>query len=87
MSSCASCSSNPCHWDYYRNGILAYIEEKGKGQANNEKRKAAYKFYVFKVHGPLGSSRRVEVPSCILNGVRAQWPETNPEDYMGHKDE
>ena len=50
----------------------------------NEKRKAAYRYYVQFKHGSLGQGNRVVIPDCIKDLIRSRYPDPNGE-YMGHK--
>ncbi len=50
----------------------------------NEKRKAAYRYYVQFKHGSLGKGNRVVIPDCIKELIRSRYPDPNGE-YMGHK--
>ena len=46
----------------------------------------AYQSYTYWVHRRLGKSVRKVVPACVVNAIRANWPEANPNNYVSYKD-
>lgn len=64
--------------------LLNYGNKLTDRQDSNLTRKAVYRFYVKEKHGSLGQHVRVEIPRCVIIGVRAVWPSENFM-YMGHK--
>ena len=84
---CESCGSSPCVWTENKQQLLtdnAYLlEEKS---TNKQGRFYAYKQMVYALHGHLGKGQRRELPGCVVDGVRALWPEDNKRKYTGFKD-
>ncbi len=57
----------------------------GDGVTRNVVRKFIYKNYVYSKYGSLGKGIRINIPECVLQKVRAAYPEDDG-NYMGHKD-
>ena len=85
---CLHCGDKPCFWTSYKNDIISstmtMIDNYLK--PNSFFRKKAYQRYVLYKYGRLGKGNRVKIPLCVLEGVRSVWPETDSDNYMGHKD-
>ena len=63
---------------------LLVTEEK---KTNASKRYEMYRQMVLLVNGgPMGKGNRMQLPECVVNGIRARYPEDAPEKYTGHKD-
>ncbi len=43
--------------------------------------------YVCRKYCHLGKGKRICIPICVRDQIQEKWPEANPEDYMGHKDD
>jgi hypothetical protein len=86
---CCICGGKPCDWIQYGNELIQRVSGMFSGEqtANNIIRKTAYRMYVYGKYGHLGKGKRVRIPICVRDHIRERWPEANPDDYMGHKDE
>ena len=49
---------------------------------NNQIRKQCYKVFMTLLHGSLGRGNRRELPRCIVDAIRDEYPD---EVYMGYK--
>jgi hypothetical protein len=56
-------------------------------ESNGRRRTMIYHQMAFKMNGdtPLGRGNRVQLPKCVLAGVRSLFPSADGE-YMGHRD-
>jgi hypothetical protein len=53
---------------------------------NNIRRKEAYRQMALTINGgPTGAGNRVELPACVLSGIRSMFPDADGQ-YMGHRD-
>jgi hypothetical protein len=53
---------------------------------NNIRRKKAYRQMALTINGgPTGAGNRVELPACVLSGIRSMFPDADGQ-YMGHRD-
>jgi hypothetical protein len=53
---------------------------------NNIRRKEAYHQMALTINGgPTGAGNRVELPACVLSGIRSMFPDADGQ-YMGHRD-
>lgn len=71
----------PCGLDVFKLGRKQY---KPSVVSNKLIRKACYKDFVYFKYG-LGKGNRIEIPGCVLEHIRNQWPDAS-DDYMGHHD-
>lgn len=87
MSVCEYCYKDPCMWDTVSATVLESIRKKQQesNYAHNELRKIGYKTAVNKIHGVLGRGNRVQLPQCVVNGVRNEYPDCDGY-YMGYKE-
>jgi hypothetical protein len=54
---------------------------------NNIRRKEAYRQMALTINGgPTGAGNRVELPKCVLSGIRSMFPDADGQ-YMGHHEE
>ena len=89
---CDVCGGTPCDWSVYGSHlvsevVLMYEEDPDKDVDNpvdnQYKRKSAYRYYIYEKHGFLGKGKRVRIPPCVLDRIRAMWPDEN-NDYIGY---
>ena len=84
-SVCGVCQQNPC----VIVDNLPYLHElvthmKNKGETNRAIRYQLYRRLSNKLHGPLGRGHRVQLPDCLVQFVRDNFPNENPEEkYVG----
>lgn len=87
---CYICGEKPCDWIQYGKELIQRGVEMFSGEemvSNKIIRKTVYRMYVYTKYGHLGKGKRVRIPICVRDRIREKWPEANPEDYMGHKDD
>ena len=82
---CDRCGETPCS---FANIGEAVIDRANKqytpGAVSNEQmRKVCYKVFISMKYGRLGKGNRIQLPPCVLEEIRKQWPS---ETYMGHRD-
>jgi hypothetical protein len=54
---------------------------------DNIRRKEAYRQMALTINGgPTGAGNRVELPNCVLSGIRSMFPDADGQ-YMGHRGE
>jgi len=84
---CPHCTQAPCVWTQYRKETLESVHENVPDDSpNNVKRRIAYQSFVRARFGILGRNNRVENPTCVLAGVRKEFPpEEESGHYMGHR--
>ena len=83
---CTRCKESPCVFlqgeslvtESLDSFISAFPNENDDNIPANLIRKKAYCFYAYFLFGHLGRKRRVRLPECVVDGVRALWP--NPMD-------
>jgi hypothetical protein len=87
---CEGCGDTPCVWASNKNAMIAWDEsEHGHLHgddlpSNNTRRKCLYRQIALAIAGgPLGKGKRIQLPCCILDGIRALFPDMNGK-YMGH---
>ena len=92
MSFCEYCESEPCLWIEQKESVLYAVDEFKKDHASNGKqcpnnvcRKFCYRQFSLILHGHLGKGQRVQLPSCVEDGVRSQFPNESGQKYMGFK--
>jgi hypothetical protein len=92
------CGETPCDWLRFRAKLLSearstypcvlgdHSNHGGRvGVTRNVVQKFIYKNYVYSKYGSLGKGIRINIPECVLQKVRAAYPEDDG-NYMGHKD-
>ncbi len=45
-----------------------------------------YRFYIEQKYGYLGKVNRIQIPQCVLAGIRAAYPEEDGGRYMGFRE-
>ncbi len=86
---CGECEQNPCDWFLLGPTIVDCIRATksigaGGGCADIDK-KCHFKSYQMYTHaklGYLGKGNRVQLPSCVTNGIRSNFPDPN-KSYIG----
>lgn len=84
---CDQCGCVPCIWSQNEENIQhdnSYLM--GEDSTNKQRRFYAYKQMVYALYGHLGKGNRRQLPQCVVDGVRANWPEDNKRKYTGFKD-
>ena len=91
---CDICGGTPCDWEVYGHEILEDITEmyadeessqvENRTQVDNRTiRKSAYKLFVYSKYGHLGKGQRIKISSCVLDNIRARWPDEDG-NYTGY---
>ena len=87
-SVCGVCQQNPCVIVDnlpYRHEIAMHMKK--KGESNRSIRYQLYRRLSNKLHGPLGRGHRVQLPDCLFDFVRENFPNENPdEQYVGFRE-
>jgi hypothetical protein len=61
-------------------------DEADEERPNNIRRKEAYRQMALTINGgPTSAGNRVELPACVLSGIRSMFPDADGQ-YMGHRD-
>ena len=86
---CGECEQNPCDWFLLGPTIVDCIRatqsiDAGGGCAdiNKKCRFKSYQMYTRAKFGYLGKGKRVQLPSCVTNGIRNNFPDPN-QCYIG----
>lgn len=81
---CKRCNSCPCVWDVHRQQVLLEIEN---NQPSSDKacRFKCYRLFSRALRGVLGVGERMQLPDCVVDGVRSVYPDKNSE-YVGFRD-
>jgi hypothetical protein len=87
---CAYCKGLPCVWVSNKEGMLQFDDSEHGGLSGNDlplpnkSRKGIYRQMALIINGgPTGKGVGLELPICIVNGVRKMFPESNKK-CMGH---
>lgn len=82
------CGCDPCLWIDIREEVMLHVEHKRRSGEirNNVLRKFGYQKAVNIIHGVLGRGNRVELPTCVVDGIRNEYPDED-NVYMGYKDD
>ncbi|KAI0560203.1 hypothetical protein FGB62_121g018 [Gracilaria domingensis] len=86
---CRRCGRTPCYWVQFGSYVVETISEKfpiADSSQNNEARKCAYKNYIYERYGFMGKGNRIQIPHCVLEGIRSMWPDA-AGTYMGYRDD
>ena len=88
MALCTKCDEQECLWMTHKSNVVAATELKRmQGDfADNVLRKFAYQESVRIIYGVMGKGNRVQLPQCVIEGVRKEYPSDN-DMYMGYKSE
>ena len=72
----------------HKSNVLSATESKRMHGdfSNNVLRKFAYQESVRIVYGAMGKGNRVQLPQCVVEGVRKEYP-SEKDMYMGYKSE
>lgn len=84
---CLKCGESPCIWTANKDEFLNRINDvydTDDDISNRQKRKSAYKLFIYIKYGTLGKGNRVELSDCVLREVRKMFPDST-DDYMGYK--
>ena len=85
MTDCPHCCDNydECHFESKRESLyiegLLFLSSREEGQeapTNNMIRKHLYRHYFLMSNGPIGRGRREELPKCVIDGIRAIYPDS-----------
>jgi hypothetical protein len=86
---CSGCSQENCDWNVYGPHIVKSITESNSCHLNVENslrnkacRHAAYTMFSRSKFGYLGKGNRVPLPSCVVKGIRDNFPDPN-DTYVG----
>jgi hypothetical protein len=79
---CSHCEETPCEWLLYGPAIVQSVRAMHGSNpsidillTNKACRHAAYTMYTRTKFGHLGKANRVPLPSCVVNGVRDNFPD------------
>ena len=88
MTVCPKCKLKECLWKTHRNDVILVTDLKGSNGElpKNVMRKLAYQESVRVIYGVLGKGNRIQLPTCVVEGVRREYPDVE-ENYMGYKSE
>ena len=85
---CHHCEDNPCLWSQYRDEILesvqTWILTLDDYPNNRFIRNRCYKTFTAMYHGVLGNGVRVDIPQCVKDGIRQEFPESSG-GYVGFR--
>jgi hypothetical protein len=84
---CEKCDQPNCMWESVREDMIAYSNSLPENTPDNTSRRNLYPQMVIRLNdgAPLGKGNRVELPDCILSGVRHPFPSDDGK-YMGHRE-
>ena len=84
---CTTCQRNPCYILEnlpYLHSVATHL--KATGQSNRSIRYQLYRRLSNKIHGPLGRGVRKELPPCLVEFIRENFPnEDKTEPYVGFR--
>ena len=91
---CEHCALVSCKWEEHKEDLAHHgknirdglIQGVDPSCTNSVVRKNLYRRFVFLVYGPLGKGQRIELPECVLYGIRGLYPEESESCYMGFKE-
>ena len=88
MSLCNHCREVSCVWEDIGDEVKDYMRSKlDEGVVgNNVLRKHGYQKSISLIHGFLGKGNRVQLPHCVVTGIRNEYPDKK-EVYQGYKEE
>jgi hypothetical protein len=84
---CEKCDQPKCVWESAKEDMVAYSESLPEDSTDNVSRRNLYRQMAIRLNdgAPLGKGNRVELPGCVLLGVRHLFP-SNDGKYMGHRE-
>jgi hypothetical protein len=85
---CKECDECPCVWFANKEAMLTWdLATNDSSVERKIRRKGIYRQMALIINdGPMGKGVRMQLPGCVVEGVRAIFPDPNAM-YMGHKDE
>jgi hypothetical protein len=89
LRSCKHCCEEECVMT--TNSIMIGAFDDGRQteevRPNNIRHKEAYRQMALTINGgPAGAGNRVQLPACVLSGIRSIFPDADGQ-YMGHREE
>jgi hypothetical protein len=88
VRTCNHCRESICVMtaNEYMIAIFDAGREADEERPNNIHRKEAYRQMALTINsGPTGAGNQVELPACVLSGIRSMFPDADGQ-YMGHRD-
>jgi hypothetical protein len=84
---CNDCGREACLWLASKEEMILYNESLPEDTESNVCRRIIYHQMAFKMNGdaPFGRGNHVQLPKCVLAGVRSLFPSIDGE-YMAHRD-
>ena len=88
MSLCDHCREVSCVWENIGDEVKDYMRSKlDEGVVgSNVLRKLGYQKSISLIHGSLGKGNRVQLPHCVVTGIRNEYPDKK-ETYQGYREE
>ena len=88
MSLCNHCHEVNCVWEDIGDEVKDYMQSKlNEGVVgSNVLRKHGYQKSISLIHGFLGKGNRVQLPHCVITGIRKECPDEK-EAYQGYREE
>ena len=91
---CFRCYEKPCEFTEFESQVVAYVnglagidgdavKDSENGEVAKAHRYAMYREFTAYKHGYLGKGNRIQPPSCVVNGIRAYFPDPN-HVYKGY---
>jgi hypothetical protein len=83
---CESCCEKECVWDVAQAEMVQYMLTQPEDCTNSVRRRLLYRQMAIRLNEgqPLGKGNRVELPPCVISGVRSLFP-AEDGSYMGHR--
>jgi hypothetical protein len=79
---CLYCEQIPCEWLHYGRSVVDSVRAKSSSSPstdisliNKSCRHDAYRMYTRAKYGYMGKGRRVPLPTCVVDGIRANFPD------------
>lgn len=88
LEMCTYCGGTPCSWIELKDEVIQKTIQDlcfEESKTNNQARKLAYRRYIFDRYGYVGKGMRIQLPHCVMSGIRSVWPDANGK-YMGFKE-
>jgi hypothetical protein len=86
---CLYCEQIPCEWLHYGHSVVDSVQEKCNSSPSNDIslinkscRHDTYRTYTRAKYGYMGKGRRVPLPACVFDGIRANFPDMD-NNYVG----
>ena len=86
---CFVCKQDPCYWTKEKENMLEYEREENnkKPVDPNKRRKRIYRQACLALFGPQGRGVRVQLPLCVVKGIRMAHPNKDDDNYQGFQEE